>query len=170
VSVLAIEILTFAAGLVIAVNPATFHWLGPPNPWLATPFFVATVVLELARSNYRHFKPIQDERDELGRQVEHLTGIRIEQNPRVRTAVVYAFPKSMRLSPDERMVLFNWALTALDGHDLDYEIRAVGDRHELRCFGQILVIEREHRADLDQIVAALRVMVNQLKFPDGAGH
>ena len=79
VSVLAIEILTFAAGLLIAINPATFHWLGSPNPWLATTFFVATVVLELARSNYRHFKPIQDERDELGRQVQLLTGIPIEQ-------------------------------------------------------------------------------------------
>lgn len=170
VSVLAIEILTFAAGLLIAINPAIFHGLGSPSPWLATPFFVATVVLELARSNYRHFKPIQDERDELGRQVEQLTGIRIEQNPRVRAAVVSAFPRSMSLSPDERMVLFSWALAALEGHDLDYEIRTLGDRYEVRCYGQILVIERVRRPDLEAIVAVHRVMVNQLKLPDGASH
>ncbi len=166
VSVGAIEIVTFVAGLLIAINPVLFHWLGSPNPWLATPFFVATMVLELARSNYQYFKPIQDERDELGRQLEVLTGIRVEQRPRVRTAIVEGFPKSMRLSPDERFVLFNWVLAALDGNELDYEPRSLGDRYELRCYGQILLIEREHRSDLEQIAAKLRVVIDQLKSPE----
>lgn len=80
-----------------------------------------------------------------------------------------AFPKGMKLSADERMVLFSWALAVLEGNDLDYEIRPVGDSYALQCHGQILVIERERSPDLEAIVAALKVMVNQLKLPDGAG-
>jgi hypothetical protein len=164
-----VEILSFLAGLLIAINPILFHWLGSPNPWLAAPFFVATLFLQLARANYRYFKPIQDERDELGRQLQLVTGIPVDSHPRVRTAVVEAFPRGMRLSADERFVLFCWAIEALNGHDLDYGIRPVGDRFELRCFGQILVIERERR-ELEEIVAAHRVMVNQLKLAGGAEH
>ena len=69
-----------------------------------------------------------------------------------------------------RFVFFCWALEALKGNELDYEIRSAGDRYEPRCYAQTLVIERDHRADLEAIVAALRVMVNQLRLPDSGGH
>ena len=52
----------------MAFSQPLAQWLkraGGISPWWAVPFFAITVVLELAKANYRQFRPVEIERDRL---------------------------------------------------------------------------------------------------------